>query len=444
MNTAEQKLRMMNEEKIPSLLLKMGLPTMIGFLINGLYNVIDAYFVGKLGTSQMGAVAISFPISQMIVGIGLMFGNGAASYISRLLGAGDRDLASRTASTAVFASLASGAALIVISLCFIDRILIFLGATDTILPYARQFATVYLPGAILTIFYVVMNNIATGEGSARMTMTAMVLGAALNCVFAPLFIYGLGMGIRGAAFATVAAQSVTAMLYLWWIAAGKGVVRISIRHASADGRIIAEILRIGIPTFVFQLLTSVAIGLTNTSASHYGDAAVAAMGIVTRVLAIGTFVVFGFIRGFQPVAGFSFGAGNYGRLSEAIRTTLVWTTLFCAASAVIMFFLAAQIVSIFTQGDAEVVKIGALALRASAAVFAGFGFQITYGTLFLSIGRARDGGLLTMSRQGIFFIPAILVLPHFYSLYGVIYSQAVADLLSIALTVYFALGFGRK
>ncbi|HBK68378.1 MAG TPA: MATE family efflux transporter, partial [Firmicutes bacterium] len=229
MNLNDQKLQMIRDEKIPKVLIKLGVPTMVGMMVSALYSVVDAYFVGWLGTSQMGAVSIVFPIVQIIVGLGMTFGSGAASYISRLLGEENVDQANRTASTALFSSLVIGVVSIVISLCFLDNILVALGATKTILPYAREYALIYIAGAILNIINVTMNNIITAEGRAKLTMISMLIGGGLNVILDPLFIFPLGFGVRGAAIATVVSQAATTCLYLWFILSKKGYLRFSSR-----------------------------------------------------------------------------------------------------------------------------------------------------------------------------------------------------------------------
>jgi len=444
MNGNDEKIKMMRDEKIPRVLLKLGMPTMIGMLISSLYNVIDAYFVGGLGTSQMGSISVVFPIGQIIIGLALAFGSGAASYISRLLGEKNGKQANKTASTALFSSMLVGAIVIIIILLFLDNILGSLGATETILPYARAYGLIYIIGSILTVFNITMNNIITSEGAAKFTMISMCIGGGLNVVLDPIFIYTFGWGVRGAAIATVVSQLATLLFYIWYISSRKGYLKISIRDFSLDKNIYSQVLKIGIPIFLFQLLTSISIALTNSAASDYGDSAVAAMGIVTRVLAMGTYVVFGYTKGFQPVAGYNYGAKNYDRLTEATLTSLKWTTWFCGIVALILIIFPSQIVSLFSKNDALVTEIGSRALRANGIVFFLFGFQIVFGTLFLALGKAREGGILSISRQGIFFIPVIFILPHLIGLNGVIYAQPIADLLSIILTAIFAVKLKKE
>lgn len=443
MNMNDEKLQLMRNEKIPKVLLKLGLPAMIGLLVSALYNVVDAYFVGGLGTSQMAAVSVAFPIGQIIIGLGMTFGSGAASYISRLLGGGDQERAHKAASTSLFTSLAVGIVCIVISLCFMDKLLTALGATKTILPYARDYGIIFIAGSIFNIFNVTVNHTITSEGATKLTMTAMIVGGLLNIALDPIFIYTLGYGVKGAAIATVISQAVTSLIYLWYILGKKGVLRFSIGKFSPDKEMYAEILKIGIPGFLFQLLVSISTALTNTAASSYGDAAVAAMGVVTRILTVGNYVVFGFMRGFQPVAGFNFGAKLYDRLNEAVHTILKWATWFCGISAVLMLIFAPSIISAFSS-DISVIEIGSKALRINAVLFVFYGFQIVYGVLFLAIGKAKEGGIISIGRQGIFFIPLVLILPRIFGLYGVIFTQPIADVLSVVLCAVFAVKMNKE
>ncbi|ETT49796.1 MULTISPECIES: MATE family efflux transporter [unclassified Paenibacillus] len=437
MNTNDKKIFILGEEAIPKALLKLSTPMILGMLINAIYNVVNALFVGGLGTSQMGAVSVAFPISMLVVGVGLTFGSGAGSYISRLLGEGRHDQASRTASTAVLTSIVAGGCLIAVILGFLEPVLTFLGATDTIMPYATAYATLYIGSSMLNVFNVTMNNIVASEGAAKFSMIAMLLGAGLNIILDPIFIYGLNWGIRGAAIATMVAQGTTTILYLWYILSRKSFVKISFHNFSLDGEIYRQILKVGVPTFIFQILTSVSIGLTNTAASHYGDTAVASMGIVTRIYSIFSFVVFGFTKGFQPLAGYSYGAKKYDRLQDTIRIGIKWSSWFCGIGAFILIVFSRPIIALFSN-DPDVIRIGSQALIANCSMFIFFGFQMVYITLFLAIGKAKEGAMLSMCRQGVFFIPTLLILPQFMGLNGVIISQAVADFLTVLLTVSFA------
>ncbi|SDE13591.1 MATE family efflux transporter [Sporomusa acidovorans] len=437
MDKNDQKIKLMAEEKIPKVLLKFSVPVIIGMLVTAFYNVIDAMFVGGLGTSAIGAVSIAFPISMFLMGLGLTFGSGASSYISRLLGQGNIVQANRTASTAFFSSLFIGILTITIILSFLDEVLLSFGATTTILPYARDFSSIFIAGSILSIIDVTLNNIAISEGAAKISMTAMIAGVIINVILEPLFIYTFGWGIKGAAIANVVAQSVTTFLYLQYFWGNKSYVKIAFQYFVVDKEIYTQILKVGLPLLIYQILTSASMGLTNAAASNFGDAAVAAMGIVTRVFAIVTYVVFGYSKGFQPLAGFNYGAKKIDRLKEAVSVSLKWTTWFCGISALLIMGFSNSIVALFSN-DRAVIDIGSKALIANSVIFISFGFQTIYISLFLALGKAKAGGVLSMGRQGIFFIPVIFVLPPIIGIDGVIYTQLIADILTTLLTAILA------
>ena len=431
------RIYLLEEAGVASALLKLGIPTMVGMLISALYNAIDAYFVGGLGMSQMGAVSVVFPIVQIIIGLGMMFGAGASSYISRLLGKGANEQADKTASTSLFSGLLVGAIIIIGIMVFLDPVLTALGSTETILPYARAYAKIYVTGSIINVFTVMMNNLLTAQGATKFTMKAMLTGSIANVILDPIMIYGMDLGIEGAAIATVISLCINMALYIGYIAKKKGVLRFSVRNIAPSKTIYAEILKIGIPVLLFQLLASTAMGSINTAAKPYGDFAVAAMGAVIRIMTVVTYVVFGFLKGFQPFAGYNYGAKKYKRLKKSIRLCMIWSTVFCIVAAIVLFIFADPIVSLFGT-DTEMVDIAAKALRLNAVLFITFGFQMVYASLYLAIGKSLVGSVLSLSRQGIFFFPLVLVLPHVMGLTGVVWVQPMADLLTTILTIVFA------
>ena len=431
------RIYLLEEAGVASALLKLGIPTMVGMLISALYNAIDAYFVGGLGMSQMGAVSVVFPIVQIIIGLGMMFGAGASSYISRLLGKGANEQADKTASTSLFSGLLVGAIIIIGIMVFLDPVLTALGSTETILPYARAYAKIYVTGSIINVFTVMMNNLLTAQGATKFTMKAMLTGSIANVILDPIMIYGMDLGIEGAAIATVISLCINMALYIGYIAKKKGVLRFSVRNIAPSKTIYAEVLKIGIPVLLFQLLASTAMGSINTAAKPYGDFAVAAMGAVTRIMTVVTYVVFGFLKGFQPFAGYNYGAKKYERLKKSIRLCMIWSTVFCIVAAIVLFIFADPIVSLFGT-DVEMAGIAAKALRLNAVLFITFGFQMVYASLYLAIGKSLVGSVLSLSRQGIFFFPLVLVLPHVMGLTGVVWVQPMADLLTTILTIVFA------
>ena len=444
MNDQSKKMELLGNAPIPKALLAMGIPTMIGMLINALYNLVDAYFVGGLGESQMAAISVVYPLGQVVVGLGLLFGNGAASYISRLLGQKNRNHANRVASTALYSSLFIGAIIIALSIIFLKPILRLLGATESILPYATTYAGIYIVSCIFNVFNVTMNNIVTSEGAAKTTMCALLLGAVLNIGLDPLFIYTFHLGVAGAAIATAISQIISTLVYLFYIFKKKSVFQFKIKDCTFSKEVLSEIFKIGIPTLAFQLLTSISISLINNAAGNYSDAAIAGMGVVTRLISMGSLTIFGFIKGFQPIAGYSYGAKKFDRLRSAIKTSILWSTIFCVVVGLLLTLFSPTIVSQFTTGNTEMINIGASSLRINGITFMLFGFYTVYSSLFLALGKGKEGFILGACRQGICFIPVILILPIAWGLNGILYAQPIADVLSALITIFMAIPLHKK
>ncbi len=444
MNEQNNKLKLLGSAPIPKALVSLGIPIMIGMLINALYNLVDAYFVGGLGERPMGAISIVFPLGQVVVGLGLMFGNGAASYLSRLLGCKDKNTADKVASTALYSSILIGAILIIFTVIFLKPILLLLGATETIMPYALTYARIYILSCIFNVFNVTMNNIAASEGAAKTTMSALLLGAIMNIGLDPLFIYTFHMGVAGAAIATAISQFISTLVYLSYILRKKSAFTFSPKAFSPTRQIFTEILKIGIPTLTFQLLTSLSIALINRAANGYGDAVIAGMGAVTRITSMGTLVVFGFFKGFQPVAGFSYGAKNFKRLRQSIKISILWSTVFCIIVGLLMILFSEQIISQFANGNEEMILIGQKSLAANGFSFFLFGFYTVYSSLFLALGKGTAGFILGACRQGICFVPVIVFLPEILGINGILYAQPIADILSVIVTVFMALNLHNK
>lgn len=442
--TGNRKTELLGNAPIPKALLAMGLPTMIGMMINALYNLVDAFFVGGLGTSQMGAISVAFPLGQVVVGLGLLFGNGAASYISRLLGRGDKDTADQVASTALYSSILAGALMILLTLIFLTPILRLLGATQSILPYALAYGGIYVTFSIFNVFNVTMNNIVTSEGAAKTTMCALLSGAVLNMVLDPVFIYGLDLGVAGAAIATALSQVISSLVYLAYILCKKSMFTFRPSQCRYSPQIMSEILKIGVPTLVFQLLTGLSITLINMQAKEYGDSVIAGMGAVTRIISMGSLMVFGFLKGFQPIAGYSYGAKKYDRLRQAIRTSILWSTIFCTVYGLAMAVFPTAVISQFTKGDMEMIQAGQKALRANGLSFLLFGYYTVYSSLFLALGKAREGFILGACRQGICFVPIILALPALWGINGILYAQPAADIISAIVAVAMSVRLHRE
>lgn len=444
MSNKNNKMELLGNVPIPKALMAMGIPTMLGMMVNAIYNLVDAYFVGGLGESQMGAISVVYPLGQAVVGLGLLFGNGAASYLSRLLGKGEKEKADQVASTALYSSITAGAVMIIFSIIFLRPILSLLGATESIMPYAVSYARIYIISCIFNVFNVTMNNIATSEGAAKTTMCALMTGAVLNIGLDPVFIYGLDMGVAGAAAATAISQIVSNLVYLLFVLRKKSIYQFKIRNCTFTKEMMSEIFKIGVPTLVFQILTSLSISLVNRQAKPYGDSVIAGMGAVTRVVSMGSLMVFGFIKGFQPIAGYSYGTKKFGRLREAVKTSIVWSTVFCVIYGLVMTVCSEEIISQFTKGDMEMIRIGTESLRINGISFMLFGFYTVYSSLFLALGKGLAGFILGACRQGICFVPVILICPQFWGISGILYVQPIADVLSAIITIAMASGLHKE
>ena len=444
MKQKNNKIELLGSAPISQSLILLGIPIMIGMLINAFYNIVDAYFVGKLGESAMAAISIVFPIGQVVVGLGLMFGNGAASYLSRLLGKDDKKTANQVASVAIYSSVFIGLIFIIITLVFMKYILKYLGATSTIIPYALPYAKIYILSCVFNIFNVTMNNIVASEGSSKTAMLALLLGAIANIFLDPVFIYYFKFGVIGAAVATAISQFISTLVYIIYILKKESYFSFSIRNFHPTKEIFFEILKIGIPTLTFQFLTSLSIALININAANYGDTVIAAMGVVTRIISMCTLVVFGFLKGFQPIAGFSYGAKNFDRLNKSIKISILWSTTFCIVTGLITIIFSKQIVSQFANGNNIMISLGQKSLIANSLSFFLFGFYTVYSSLFLALGKGCKGFLLGACRQGICFVPVILILPTLLGIDGILYVQPIADILSTFVTIFMAINLHKE
>lgn len=444
MKQKNNKIELLGSAPISQSLILLGIPIMIGMLINAFYNIVDAYFVGKLGESAMAAISIVFPIGQVVVGLGLMFGNGAASYLSRLLGKDDKKTANQVASVAIYSSVFIGLIFIIITLVFMKYILKYLGATSTIIPYALPYAKIYILSCVFNIFNVTMNNIVASEGSSKTAMSALLLGALANIFLDPIFIYYFDFGVIGAAIATAISQFISTLVYIIYILKKESYFSFNIRNFHPTKEIFFEIFKIGVPTLTFQFLTSLSIALINISAANYGDTIIATMGVVTRIISMGTLVVFGFLKGFQPIAGFSYGAKNFDRLNKSIKISILWSTTFCIVAGLITIIFSKQIVSQFANGNNLMISLGQKSLIANALSFFLFGFYTVYSSLFLALGKGSKGFILGACRQGICFVPVILILPTLLGINGILYVQPIADILSTFVTIFMAINLHKE
>ena len=439
----ENRIKILKEENIDKALFKLGIPMVISLLVAALYNVVDTYFVSGLGKEAVAAVSVAFPIQLIFLGIGLTFGAGAGSYISRLLGGNNKKEASIVATVALISSAILGIITAIALFCYLEGVLKFMGAIPSIMKISKSYTGIFIVGGILGTVNVTLGNLAVAQGAAKISLKAMIVGSISNMILDPIFIFGLNLGVRGAAIATLIARVITSLMYLIYFIGDKNLIEIKLPNFKPTFAIYKEVLKIGISMLILQILQTISISKISYAASFYGEEAIAAMGIVLRIVTLGTNVVFGYMKGLQPLAGFNYGAKNYERVREAIKASIKWTNVFCVLWTVIVYIFAPSILSIFGT-DENVLNIAMPALRAALIMFITFGFQFTYSTLYLSTGKALGGVFLNSLRQGIVFIPIILLLPKFMGLNGVIYAQTISDLITTIITIPFAISIHKK
>lgn len=435
MNTNQKsKFTLMTTAPVPSLIRKLAIPTIISMLITSFYVMADTYFVGQINTQSTAAVGISFSVMAIIQALGFFCGHGSGNYISRRLGAQDYENAEKMAATGFFCAFLVGIAVTVIGLVFLTPISSMLGSTPTIQPYTETYLGIILLGAPFMASSLVLNNQMRFQGNAIYAMFGIGLGAILNIALDPLLIFTFDMGIKGAAIATLASQICSFLLLLYLDSRGTNI-RIRFKHFSPTPALLKEIVYGGSPSLCRQGLASLATILLNISAGVYGDAAIAGMSIVTRIcMFINSFVI-GFGQGFQPVCGFNYGAGFYRRVREGfwycVKTGIVFLTL----CSIIGYIYAPEIVTWFRKDDIHVIEIGARALRWQLITLPLGAWVILCNMLLQTIRKPVQAVILSSARQGLFFIPFILILPYFLGLQGVEMCQAAADLCSFLLAI---------
>ena len=435
-----QQFRKMTETPIPKLILSLAAPTILSMLITSIYNLADTFFVGQISTSASGAVGVVSSLMAIIQALGFMLGHGAGSIISRSLGSQNTKAATRFASTSFFTALTFGLILAAVGLTTLPHFMMLLGSTETILPHACAYARPILIAAPLMMSSLVMNNILRYEGKASFAMIGLVTGGVLNMVLDPVFIFGFGLGTAGAGIATALSQSISFCILLSMFLRGKTVSQFQLSAVTHSPAEFGTILMTGLPSFGRQGLNSIGGMLLNIAARSYGDAAVAGMSIVSRIFMFIISVAIGTGQGFQPVAGFNYGARKYRRVEKACVFTMCASFCFLSVIIAACRFNAEALIKLF-RDDPEVTAIALPAFRYQC--FACFlqPVIVAGNMLFQSIGKSGRATFLACCRQGVFFIPLILTLPRMFGLLGIEICQPIADVLTFVVTVPFLFPF---
>ena len=433
----------MTKQPVGSLVITLGIPTTISMLVTNIYNMVDTMFVGKLGTSASGAVGIVFGFMSILQAFGFLFGQGAGSIISRRLGNKDEDSASVVASTAFFSSMFMGLLIGILGTVFNTKMVYLLGSTDTILPYAKTYSLFIMAAAPFMTSTFTMNNILRFEGKASLSMVGLMTGAILNMVGDPILMFGLDMGIAGAGLSTAISQFISFCVLLSMFLSGKTQSKLSVRKITREFNVLFDIVATGFPSLVRQGLQAVSTMILNQQARIYGDAAVAAMSIVSRISFFIFAVGLGIGQGFQPVCGFNYGARKFSRVKEAFSFTLVAGEVLLGMFAVAGLLFSNQAIAVF-RDDAEVIAFGTPALRYQCmALFLNPLIVLSNMTL-QSTGQRAWATFLSMMRSGLYLIPMIYILTYTMGARGIQLAQPVSDVLAFATALPVIVNFIRK
>ena len=441
--TQDRKFIMMTTYPVSKLVFRLAVPSIITMMISAIYNMADTFYVAGIDVQSPAAVGVVFSYMAFIQAIAFFFGQGSANYISRALGARNREGAVLIASTGFFTSLFTGIFIALMGFVFMDDLLRLLGSTETILPYARDYFRYILIGTPFIMSSFVMNNQMRFQGNAFVSMMGITAGAILNIILDPVFIFVLKMGVAGASFATMISQIVSFTLLLW-LSGRRDGIRLSIRNFKPTFAHYREITAGGLPSLGRQGLASVSMAYMNQLAGFYGDTAIAALSIVFRVCMFATSIVLGFGQGFQPVCGFNYGAGKFLRVRRAFWFSVGITAVYCAALSIAGYVLAEKIIAIFRPDDSELIALGSQSLRYECLVYSTVSF-VTISNMFLqNTRRTIRASILAASRQGFMLALALYFGRKFFGLTGIIAAQPVADGLTFLLAVPFAFSALRE
>ena len=429
MDEREQKYRMMTEPPVGRLICKLAIPCIISMLVTAFYNMADTYFVGMLkSNAATGAVGVVFSMMAIIQAVGFFFGQGSGNYISRELGKKNYEEASIMAATGFYAALLTGLVICIIGQIFLEPLAYLLGSTPTILPYTESYLRVILLGAPWMTASLVLNNQLRFQGSASYAMVGIVSGAILNIALDPLMIFVMDLGVAGAGWATIISQFVSFCLLYRGCSKGSNI-RIRIRNVRFRLFYFGMVVKGGLPSLARQSLASVATICLNHAAQPYGDAAIAAMGVVQRITMFGASTMLGFGQGFQPVCGFNYGAALYSRVKKGFWFCVKVSAAFLISLSVLGSVFAPRLISLF-RDDPAVIEFGSRALRFQCATFWVQSWVVMSNMMMQSMGKTAPATFLSVARQGLFFIPMILLLPPFLGATGIQISQGAADFLT--------------
>lgn len=429
----------LEKESIGKLIYQFSLPAIIGMMVMASYNIVDRVFVGRgVGALAISGIAITFPAIIIFMAFGMLVGIGATAILSIRLGEKNIREAEQTLGNALTLSVLIGIILTAIFYIFLDPLLMLFGGSGEVLVYARDFSKVMLLGGVFQMISFTMNNLIRGEGNPKMAMTTMIIGAVLNTILNPIFIFALHWGIRGSAWATVISQCISSVWVLLYFFGKKSHVHFHFYNLKLRKNIVLKIFSIGVSPFIMQIAASIVIMVFNKSLAHYGgDLAVASMAITNAITMFIVMPIFGINQGIQPILGYNFGARLYHRVRRVFELGILAATVICVLGFITVIFFSEDIVRFFERGNDELLYIGSRALRIYLFMLPVVGYQIISAAYFQAVGKPKFSLILTVARQVGILIPAILILPNFFGLDGVWAAGPVSDLLSGVLSAAF-------
>ena len=438
----EEKVNYMTTEKVPKLICSLAVPTIISMLVTTFYNMVDTFFVGQLNNQATAAVGVVFSVMTLIQALGFFFGHGSGNYISRKMGERDYESAEKMASFSFFMSLFTGVVVAIVCFIFMEPLAIWLGSTDTILPYTMDYMGIILIGAPFIMSSFVLNNQLRYQGSANYAMVAIVIGAIINIGLDPLLMFAFDLKIKGAAYATIISQIASFILLI--VVSNRGEnIRISIKKFEFKFLYFKEIIRGGAPSLFRQGLVSIASIILNNIAADISDATVAAMSVVSRITMFANSTLIGFGQGYQPVCGMNYGAKLYNRVREGFWFCVKYSFVFLVLLSALAYIFAPDLVALF-RDDKEVIEIGTAVLRFQCLAFPLNSVIVLTNMMLQSTGKGIWATIVASSRQGFFFIPIVIILSSLFGITGLEISQTIADMCAFLLSLPVALYYMNK
>ncbi|MDD3797071.1 MAG: MATE family efflux transporter [Lachnospiraceae bacterium] len=421
-------------------IVKLAVPATLALLAKAVYNIVDTAYIGMLNSdTALAAVGVTLPLLLIMVSLENIFAAGAAVLAGRQLGAQDKDGANRTVTTIVGLSMVIGIGLCIFGIVFMEPLLQVFGASDAVLPQAKDYAFWMFIAAVFNLPAQSLNCAARAESSVKISTIAVITGAALNIILDPvlMFSWGLNMGVKGASLATTISQCVTFAILAWFYLSGRSIIKVSFKAFQLSGKLVWDVVSIGIPTAVIQICLAAATSLTNIAAKPLPDSdlIIAAYGIVQRLILIGCYIVMGFMQGYQPVASYAYGAKNEKRFHDSVKFALRGSLLLTALVAAGYIALSRPLIMLFNRNPA-VIEYGRWLLISQVVLYPAFGLCYMMTITFQTVGASKMGLLLSLFRQGLFYVPFILTLPGLFGITGIYFSQPAADLLTILTCIF--------